>query len=381
MLFFHKKDHKVGTQLSKTNTLKSEGYIILDHISTGGYGEVHHAKYIQDDKELNLVVKIIDTNLSSKEYVSKFLPRELDVIRKINHPYIVHTHSILQKKAILFVFMTYAEKGDLFDYITTNGPIKEDQARIWFRQVALAVQYLHTVDIVHRDIKCENILITKNFTVKLSDFSFSKFIKRAQRLNCNTHCCSVWYAPPEVLSLRPYDGKSSDIWSLGVVLYIMIYAKMPFSKNDTKRMYQQQVKREWCHHPSIGNLISENLKTCVDNILQPEPRKRWVINNILESDWITMNLGLVKMNEQESMALIEAQNLHKLDNQKHLKKIEAKRSGTQQILNKQLPRFFSEVQKMELKSNMSKKYSKGVLKRPSHYSISHLLETTNLMKR
>lgn len=97
------------------------------------------------------------------------------------------------------------------------------------------------MDIVHRDIKCENILITKNFTVKLSDFSFSKFISRAKRLNCTTHCCSVWYASPEVLSLRPYDGKSSDIWSLGVVLYVMIYNKMPFIKHDIKKIYKQQV--------------------------------------------------------------------------------------------------------------------------------------------
>lgn len=131
--------------------------------------------------------------------------------------------------------------GDLLQYIVDKRLINDNQTRIWFRQIALAVQYLHTMDIVHRDIKCENILISKNFTVKLADFSFSKFIKRSKRLNCNTYCCSVPYAPPELLSLRPYDGKSSDVWSLGVVLYIMIYKKMPFNKHDIKRMYKQQV--------------------------------------------------------------------------------------------------------------------------------------------
>lgn len=113
MFLFHQKTHKSIKPLSKTNALKSEGYIILDHISNGSYGEVCHAKYKSEDNELDLVVKIIDTNQTSKEYVSKFLPRELDVIRKINHPYIIHTHSILQKKAVLFVFMAYAEKGKL----------------------------------------------------------------------------------------------------------------------------------------------------------------------------------------------------------------------------------------------------------------------------
>lgn len=111
MFLFYNKTQKSDKKLSKTNTLKSDGYIILNHISNGSYGEVRHAKYVHEENELNLVVKIIDMNQTSKEYVSKYLPRELDVIRKINHPYIIHTHSILQKKAVLFVFMVYAEKG------------------------------------------------------------------------------------------------------------------------------------------------------------------------------------------------------------------------------------------------------------------------------
>jgi len=115
MLFFNNKDQKLNKKLSKTNTLKPDGYIILDHIANGSYGEVCYAKHIYEEKELNLVVKIIDTNKKNKEYVSKFLPRELDIIRKINHPYIIHTHSILQKRAILFIFMAYANKGKIIN--------------------------------------------------------------------------------------------------------------------------------------------------------------------------------------------------------------------------------------------------------------------------
>jgi len=112
MLFFNNKDQNLDKKLSKTNTLKSDGYIILGHIANGSYGEVRHAKH---KNELNLVVKMIDTNQTSKEYVSKFLPRELDIIRKINHPYIIHTHSILQKRTILYIFMAYADKGKIIN--------------------------------------------------------------------------------------------------------------------------------------------------------------------------------------------------------------------------------------------------------------------------
>jgi len=132
-------------------------------------------------------------------------------------------------------------KGDLLNYIINQGPIKESHVRIWFRQIVLAVQYLHAMDIVHRDIKCENILITENLTLKLTDFGFSKFIKRGQRLNCITHCCSVGYAAPEVLRQSAYDGMLSDIWSLGVVLYVMLNKKMPFSSKSIKFIYKQQV--------------------------------------------------------------------------------------------------------------------------------------------
>uniref|UniRef100_A0A2S2P019 Testis-specific serine/threonine-protein kinase 3 n=1 Tax=Schizaphis graminum TaxID=13262 RepID=A0A2S2P019_SCHGA len=107
--------------------------------------------------------------------------------------------------------------------------------------MALAIQYLHTMEIVHRDIKCENILITEHYTVKLTDFGFSKFVKSSKKLNCNTYCCSLGYASPEILTARPYDGKMSDIWSLGVVLYVMLNKKMPFNRKNMKLMYKQQV--------------------------------------------------------------------------------------------------------------------------------------------
>lgn len=117
MQFLFGKAHKSDKNAaSNPFDLTSDGYIVLGHIANGSYGEVRHAKYVYGETEVNMVVKIIDTNQTSKDYVSKFLPRELDVIKKINHPYIIHVHSILQKRAILFLFMEYAIKGK---YINT----------------------------------------------------------------------------------------------------------------------------------------------------------------------------------------------------------------------------------------------------------------------
>ncbi|XP_050528128.1 testis-specific serine/threonine-protein kinase 2-like [Daktulosphaira vitifoliae] len=346
VFLFYNKTLETGYKTSTTNALRREGYIILDHISNGSYGEVRHSKYITENSEQDLVVKIIDTHQTSKDYVTKFLPRELDILRKINHPYIIYTHSILQRKAVLFIFMAYAGKGELLQYVIKEGPLKENRARVWFRQLVLALQYLHTMDIVHRDIKCENILITNNFTMKLADFGFSRFVNRSKRLNCNTYCCSIAYAPPEVLNTRPYDGKASDIWSLGVVLYVMINKKMPFNDSNVKLMYKQQVKREWHYRSSVEQMISQEAKTCVYNMLQPEAKKRWTTDKILNSEWIKMNPKLITMNENETLALVEAMKINQTKHNQHLKKIDSNNTGTQQLLNKRPPKFESHTQSM-----------------------------------
>ncbi|XP_050436843.1 testis-specific serine/threonine-protein kinase 3-like [Adelges cooleyi] len=381
VFLFYNKTLETGYKLSTTNALQKEGYIILEHISHGSYGEVRHAKYVSENNEHDLVVKIIDTHQTSKDYVTKFLPRELDILRKINHPYIIYTHSILQRKAVLFVFMAYAGKGELLQYIIREGPLKEGQTRVWFRQLALAIQYLHTMDIVHRDIKCENILITNHFTVKLTDFGFSKIVNRAKKINCSTYCCSVAYAPPEVLGARPYDGKASDIWSLGVVLYVMLNKRMPFNDTNVKLMYKQQVittflykiyiyiyihinifviellpklfskriykvKREWLYRTSIENLLSDEVKTCINNMMQPETRKRWTIDTILNCEWIKMNPKLLTLNEQESLALVDAIKLNKTKNQHHLKKIESNNTETQKIMITRPPQYESQIQSL-----------------------------------
>lgn len=179
----------------------------MKNLGEGSYAKVYLAEYTEtkadkaDNKTRVLACKVIDTLKAPKDFVKKFLPRELDITIRLNHPHIVHVHSVFQRKAKYFIFMRFAENGDVLEYILKKGTVSEPQARVWFRQLSLAMQYLHNLDIAHRDLKCENCLITGNFNLKLADFGFARFIsdKNGKLILSSTYCGSLSYAPPEIL--------------------------------------------------------------------------------------------------------------------------------------------------------------------------------------
>ncbi|KAJ4444509.1 hypothetical protein ANN_06302 [Periplaneta americana] len=210
---------------SEEAILAARGYKLTKKLGEGSYAKVYLADYnVEKDNSSHhcqLACKIIDSQKAPKDFVRRFLPRELDILVKLNHPHIVHVHSIFQRRYKHFIFMRYAENGDLLDFILKNGAIAENQARVWLRQLALAVQYLHEMEIAHRDLKCENVLITSNFNVKLADFGFARFVIDARGKRClsDTYCGSLSYAAPEILRGIPYNPRISDIWSLGITYY------------------------------------------------------------------------------------------------------------------------------------------------------------------
>lgn len=161
-----------------------------------------------------------------------------------------------------FIFMRFAENGDLLDFVLKNGAVIESQARVWLRQMALGIQYLHELEIAHRDLKCENVLITANYNVKLADFGFARYVvdSRGRRILSETYCGSLSYAAPEILRGTPYNPKISDLWSLGVILYIMLNKAMPFDDTNIKRLYEQQTNRKWKFRAKVENVLSEQVR-------------------------------------------------------------------------------------------------------------------------
>ncbi|XP_021339580.1 testis-specific serine/threonine-protein kinase 2-like, partial [Mizuhopecten yessoensis] len=120
----------------------------------------------------------------------------------------------------VYIMMEYAGHGDLLEYIKLRGAVPEDRAQTMFKQIVYAVAYLHGQKIVHRDMKCENLLLDCMNNIKISDFGFARYFEPSDV--SKTFCGSAAYAAPEVLQGIPYHLPSHDIWSMGVILYIMV---------------------------------------------------------------------------------------------------------------------------------------------------------------
>ena len=184
--------------------------------------------------------------------------------------------------------MRYAENGDLLDFILRNGPIPEKQTKLWFQQMTSGLQYLHKMNIAHRDLKCENILLSKKFHVKLADFGFARYCvnQDGRRVLSQTYCGSAAYAAPEVVAGIPYNPKLADVWSLGVILFIMLNAVMPFKDQNLRLLLQDQMNKNWAFQAKIRDSVSTLAKTIVKQILEPDQTLRLTVDRILGHDWL-----------------------------------------------------------------------------------------------
>lgn len=286
----HNEPKRLCARCSDIEALAHYGYMIGKKIGKGSYATVITAEYEDEslDHSLTLACKIIDKNKAPLDFLYKFLPRELEILTKIEHPYIIEIHSIIQRGPKIFIFMRYAENGDLLDYIKSHGPTSEQQSRIWFIQITKALKYLHSKDIAHRDLKCENILLSKNLNIKLADFGFARYCinSKGKNIMSETYCGSAAYAAPEVVKGIPYDPKIADIWSLGIILFIMLNAKMPFNDSNLSKLLEDQKNRKFSFRQKIAGHISPQVKCVVNMLLEPEVTERWRLDDILNCKWV-----------------------------------------------------------------------------------------------
>lgn len=215
-------------------------------------------------------------------------------MKHLRHENVVALHEAIETSSRIYIILDLADNGDLLEYIRSNGAIPEDEARKFYHQLINATEYLHNKGVVHRDLKCENILLNHDNMIVISDFGFARtqhiMPETGKRRLSQTFCGSYAYAPPEILRGIAYDGTLADIWSLGVVLYTMVCASLPFDDTNLKVLLEQ-VSREVVF--SRRRRVSDEVKDLVRKTLVADVKKRIDIAAIRKHPWF---LG-IKLNE------------------------------------------------------------------------------------
>lgn len=270
-------------------------YEVVDNLKSGKYGIIKEVKNIFTDESCCL--KIINKQkMNSKE--SQELKTEVEIMKICQHPNIVKLYDIYENHDNKFIVMEYCKEGDLFTYLQSrNFKLSEKDVVKIIKQILSGLFYLHQYGITHRDLKPENILVSsKNGKVlfKITDFGLSKIISPNEF--CEEPYGTLCYCAPEVISHKPYN-KKADLWSIGIITYLMLIGCLPFNSNSNEKEIIHQILNEPTPYPmQQWKKVSFKAKTYVMGLLQKDPNKRMSIKEALENEWLL--LGVNKEDEK-----------------------------------------------------------------------------------
>ncbi|OMJ69407.1 hypothetical protein SteCoe_32875 [Stentor coeruleus] len=259
----------------------SEKYKMIKLLGEGSFGKCYLVE-AQSDK-CRCVIKQIDIGIMTQEEKDETI-REALILRNLNHPNIIQFRdAYTTKKKKLCIVMDYADGGDMQSKIKErNGRLfQEDQVLDWFVQICLAMKHVHDRKILHRDLKSQNIFLTRTGRIKLGDFGIAKVLS-ATVDNAKTMVGTPYYLSPEIVENRPYSFKS-DIWSLGVLLYEMCCLKPPF---DATSLHFLALKIVRGQYPPLNKQFSQPLRNLVTKMLKTDSNQRPTIHEILKEPLI-----------------------------------------------------------------------------------------------
>uniref|UniRef100_A0A8C1CAH1 non-specific serine/threonine protein kinase n=1 Tax=Cyprinus carpio carpio TaxID=630221 RepID=A0A8C1CAH1_CYPCA len=191
---------------------------------------------------------------------------------------------VMETKNMLYLVTEYAKNGEIFDYLAKHGRLSEPEARRKFWQILSAVEYCHNRNIVHRDLKAENLLLDGHMNIKIADFGFGNFFQPGKPLA--TWCGSPPYAAPEVFEGQQYEGPQLDIWSMGVVLYVLVCGALPFDGPSLPILRQRVLEGRF----RIPYFMTEDCEHLIRRMLVLDPSKRLSIGQIKEHKWMVMEV-------------------------------------------------------------------------------------------
>jgi len=265
----------------KQNPKFTDLYNLGRELGRGGFSVVYEGIRKQDN--VKFAVKVIAKNQSEDEL--SLLRREIDIMKKLKHTHIISLIDFFEDKDTIYLVLELAAGGELFDQIVSRGSYSERDAANIIKQILEAIAYMHENGIAHRDLKPENLLCTgeQNDLIKISDFGLSKDFGED---NLKTSCGTPDYVAPEVLRGTSYDH-SVDIWSLGVITYILLCGFPPFYGNNEQQIFNKILRAEYDFPSPDWDHISDEAKDFIRALLVLNPNDRPSAKDCLDSPWIT----------------------------------------------------------------------------------------------
>ncbi|KAK3912546.1 SNF-related serine/threonine-protein kinase [Frankliniella fusca] len=277
--------HRIGPRSSSVEAgSKIAGmYDLLETLGRGHFAVVKLARHVFTGEKV--AVKVIDKN--KLDDVSRaHLYQEVRCMKLVQHPNVVRLYEVIDTNTKLYLILELGDGGDLYDYIMRHEGrgLDEETARNYFRQIVRAIDYCHRLHVVHRDLKPENVVFFETLgIVKLTDFGFSNRFCPGQKLE--TSCGSLAYSAPEILLGDSYDAPAVDVWSLGVILYMLVCGQAPFQEaNDSETLTMIMD----CKY-TIPFHVSDNCKRLIARMLVREPDKRATLEEISHDAWLAMD--------------------------------------------------------------------------------------------
>lgn len=271
-------------------------------LGQGTFAKVYHARNLITG--MSVAIKIVDKEKVLKVGMVDQIKREISVMRLIRHPHVVELYEVIASKTKIYIVMEYAKGGELFNKVV-KGRLKVDVARKYFQQLISAVDYCHSRGVCHRDLKPENLLLDENENLKVSDFGLSALTesKRQDGL-LHTTCGTPAYVAPEVINRKGYDGMKADIWSCGVILFVLLAGHLPFHDSNLMEMYRKIGKGEF----KFPKWFAPDVRRLLSRILDTNPRTRISMAKIMESSWFKKGLQkpTIIATENEELATLDA---------------------------------------------------------------------------
>lgn len=275
----------MDSSMDTTGTILMQKYEVGRLLGKGTFAKVYYARCVGTGQ--SVAIKVIDKKKVTKVGIMDRIKREISVMRLVKHPNIVHLHEVMATKTKIYFVMEYAKGGELFNKVVEQGKLEEDVARKYFRQLINAVEFCHGRGVYHRDLKPENILLDEDGNLKVSDFGLSALTecRRSDGL-LHTTCGTPAYVAPEIIGRNGYDGVAADIWSCGVVLFVLMAGYLPFHDSNLMEMYRKIGQAEY----KFPRWFSPKTRKLLSRMLDPNPSSRVSIAKIKGSSWFKQGI-------------------------------------------------------------------------------------------